>query len=189
MDKQLESLIQAAQSGDQIAAEAIVRHLSATVKIHARTLYLSGGDAEDLIQEGMLGLLSAIRTYTPDGGASFETYADLLIRRTMLNAVRAGARRKHAPLNESVPLEIKGMDDWTNRYAPLRELEDTLLLKSQIDDLRKLGTQVLSKFEQLILSLFLDGLSYAQIAQNVERTQKSVDNAIQRIRKKLALHQ
>ncbi len=157
--------------------ELIQRH-TRLVRACARPLFLAGGDHEDLVQEGMIGLLDAIRGYRPDSGTPFEAFAALCIRRHLISAVRAAAARKHAPLNDSVPLEGSGV--------LLSDPESELISREQFRDFMKALEQQLSPTERRVLALYLEGYSYREISRRLGKAQKSVDNAVQRIRRKAA---
>ena len=176
-------------AGDAAAGNELALRYRRLVKICIRPYFLVGGDSEDLLQEGMIGLLTAMREYTPDGGASFRTYATLCIRRRIISAARAASRQKHAPLNDGVPLEdyLSGEERHASLY-PGRSAEDLVLDREWKQDFLSAYSRCLSDFESRILADYLDGLSYHEIAANCGRSQKSVDNAVQRIRKKLARH-
>ena len=180
-----EALVALVSQGEVEAEELLVWRFSRVVKQNARPLFLAGGDSEDLTQEGMLGLLAAIRSFSPDAGASFRTYAETCIRRRLLTAVKTAARQKHAPLNFAISFESSQFDE-TQMSHISRDLEEQVLAKEQVGDLCVRFSHILSGFENEILRLFLEGLSYQEMAEDVGKPVKSVDNAIQRIRKKLA---
>ena len=168
-----------AQSGDSHdAMRSLIARYTRLVRICARPLFLAGGDHEDLLQEGMIGLLDAIRSYDPEAGTPFESYASVCIRRRMISAVRAASALKHTPLNDSVPLEVF----CTAVIDPEAEMIGKEEQQQRLDALYT----VLSPIEEKVLRLYLRGYSYQEIAERVERPQKSVDNAIQRIRRKAA---
>ena len=175
------------RAGDASAGNELALRYRRLVKMCIRPYFLVGGDSEDLLQEGMIGLLTAMREYTPDGGASFHTYATLCIRRRIISAARAAARQKHAPLNNGIPLEdyLSGEERHASLY-PGRSAEEQVLDREWKKDFLSAYSRYLSGFESRILADYLDGLSYHEIAANCGRSQKSVDNAVQRIRKKLA---
>ena len=186
-DLALQSL---AVSGDRDAEEALAARYLRLVRICARPLFLVGGDSEDLIQEGTFGLLSAIRRYDPADGASFSTYAERCIRMRLLSAIKSASRLKHVPLNVGISLEQLSEDPGTDILS-LPELvrhnpEDLILAKESKEELRAASSRCLSKFEIRVLDLYLEGLSYREIAERLCRNAKSVDNAVQRIRRKLA---
>lgn len=189
-----EALCSLAASGDRIAEEALVMRYNRLVRVCARPYFLAGGDSEDLIQEGMVGLLNAIREYNPGKGSSFRTYAETCIRNRILSAIRAAARDKHTPLNHYVSYETPLLDGNTDSYPlsasrqPQQNPEDMLISREERRE--RLGTLKgqLSGFEAQILDLYLRGLSYVEIASEVDRSPKAVDNAVQRIRRKVAQH-
>ena len=175
--------------GSSEAEELLVARYSRLVRACARPLFLAGGDSEDLSQEGMFGLLKAIRTYDPDRQAQFRTYAEICIRSRLISAVRAAGRDKHVPLNNSISIETPQLDTTeeclsTHRGNP----EDVLIGKEEWSERLSALIDRLSGFEAKILLLYLNGLSYGEIAQRIDKPLKSVDNAVQRIRRKLALH-
>lgn len=189
-----EALCSLAASGDRIAEEALVMRYNRLVRVCARPYFLAGGDSEDLIQEGMVGLLNVIREYDPGKGSSFRTYAETCIRNRILSAIRAAARDKHTPLNHYVSYETPLLDGNTDSYPlsasrqPQQNPEDMLISREERRE--RLGTLKgqLSGFEAQILDLYLRGLSYVEIASEVDRSPKAVDNAVQRIRRKVAQH-
>jgi len=182
-----EALQGLAVNGDSRAEEVLVQRFGRLVKASARPLFLAGGDSEDLTQEGMMGLLSAIRTFSTDFGASFQTYAEVCIRRRLLSAIKTASRYKHSPLNYAISFDASHFDETPQTYL-LRDLEEQILSKERADEMHKQFQYVLSGFEHDILRLFLEGLSYQEMAIRLGRPVKSVDNAVQRIRKKLAQH-
>lgn len=179
--------LSAAQNAAQAETE-LVRRYGWLVRACARPLFLAGGDSEDLIQEGMLGLLTAIRGFDPGRDAAFRTYAEICIRSRLLTAVRSAQGGKHAPLNHSISYEPP-LFDGTNAYlfSSAESPEDVVIGREELKERLEALKGRLSKFEAQILPPYLSGLSCAEIAQRVGRSQKSVDNAIQRIRRKTAL--
>ena len=180
-----EALQALAADGDAEAEEALVRRFSRLVRCRARPLFLAGGDSEDLTQEGMMGLLSAIRSFCPALGASFQTYAETCIRHRLITAVKSASRYKHSPLNEAVSFESSQFDESRAVFA-LCTPEEQVLAQERAGEMWEQFIRVLSAFEQDVLRLFLDGLSYQEMAECLGKSTKSVDNAVQRIRKKLA---
>lgn len=174
-----EFLCQLAADGDRVSEEELVKRYFRFVRVCARPYFLAGGDSEDLIQEAMFGLLKAIREFDPQRDAAFRTFAEVCIRNRIRSAVTTAARDKHAPLNNSVPFEspMLGSGDDPEKLYISREEEAERLDRLQ---------QRLSPLEKNILSLFLRGLSYREISAQVGRSIKSVDNAVQRIRRKVA---
>ena len=182
-----------AVTGDTGAEEALIERYTRLVRVCARPCFLAGGDSEDLTQEGMLGLLSAIRSYDEAGGASFRTYAEVCIRNRIVQAVRSASRKKHDPLNGGVSLEYVILSEEESEQAASippelyrRSPEEQLLERESEKEFYSTFSRCLSSFETEVLFLFLDGLSYRQIAARLDKNEKAVDNAVQRIRRKLA---
>ena len=188
-DEELSSL---SNSGSRNAEEELVLRYMRLVRACSRPYFLAGADSEDLIQEGMLGLIAAIREYNPERKASFRTYAELCIKRRLYSAIRAAARDKHSPLNNYISFEaplFDGNSDHAAYIAPLqdqRDPEELIIGREEFKELSDALNGQLSKFEAEILGLYLKGLSYQEIAVEVNKTPKSVDNAVQRIKRKLA---
>ena len=185
-----ETLCQLVAGGSREAEEALVTRYNRLVRTCARPFFLVGGDSEDLTQEGMVGLLKAVREYDASKEASFRTFAEICIRNRLYSVLRAAARDKHMALNQSVPLDTpffdansytSGTSDLTQRDpdAYLSHSERTAALSSGV-------RKQLSEFEAKILGYYLDGLSCREIAETVGKPPKSVDNAVQRIRRKVA---
>jgi len=179
-----------ASEGDRDAEDALAERYLRLVRACARPLFLAGGDSEDLIQEGTFGLLSAIRKYNPDGGASFSTFAEHCIRMRLLSAVKSASRLKHFPLNDGISLEELSEDPGAD-ISTLSELfrhnpEELILAKESREELNAAFSRCLSRFEIKVLDLYLEGLSYREIADRLCKDAKSIDNAVQRIRHKLA---
>jgi len=175
-------------AGDPRAETELVGRYGWLVRACARPLFLAGGDSEDLIQEGFLGLLTAIRSFDPERDAAFRTFAEVCVRSRLHTAVRAAQGGKHAPLNHSVSYEPP-LFDGTNAYlfSSAESPEDVVIGREELKERLEVLKGRLSKFEAQILPPYLNGLSCGEIAQRVGRSQKSVDNAIQRIRRKTAL--
>ena len=178
-----EALQALAVHDNAVAEEILVGRFVRLVKMCARPLFLAGGDSEDLTQEGMLGLLAAIRTYDPNASASFRTYAETCIRRRLLTAIKTATRYKHLPLNQAISFEAAELHE---SRALFRDLEEQILTEEQAEEILCRYTHLLSGFECEILTLFLEGFSYREMAERVRKPVKSVDNAVSRIRKKLA---
>jgi len=174
-----EQLCALTAAGCRDAEEELVKRYLRLVRVCARPYFLAGGDSEDLIQEATFGLLKAIREFDPGHDARFKTFAEVCIRNRIRSAVTNAARSKHAPLNDSVPFEspMLGFEASPEELYISREEESERL--TRLD-------QQLSLLERRVLDLFLLGLSYQEISEQVGRSTKSVDNAIQRIRRKVA---
>lgn len=173
-----ETLLTMLRDGDVDVMEYLLDKYKFLVKKQARTLYLIGGENDDLIQEGMIGLFKAINHFRPEEGR-FYTFAELCITRQMYSAVQASNRMKHAPLNSYVPL-----DEEPHALAeqnPENLLIDQENLENRYDQIHR----KLSDMEKLVLELYLDGKSYEQIAAVIGKNEKAVDNSIQRLKKKL----
>jgi len=167
--------------------ETLVSNYAWLVRACARPYFLAGGDSEDLIQEGMLGLLSAIRTYDPDKGAKFTTYAEFCIRRRIYSAIKMASGNKHTPLNSYISLESSQLDETNTQSAYfLRVPEDFVIAREQAGEVEKLLYGALSRFESDVLELYLEGVSYKEMATRLEKSDKAIDNAVQRIKKKLS---
>ena len=185
-----EALCLLASGGNAAAEEALVTRYHQFVRQCARPLFLAGGDSEDLIQEGMVGLLKAVREYDGSRDASFHTFAGLCIRTRLSSVLRDSTRNKHKPLNQSISFNAPGFD--SNSYASgttqlsQRNPEDYLIDREYTAALLSGVRKQLSDFEAKILGYYLDGLSCREIAKLSGKSPKSVDNAVQRIRRKVA---
>lgn len=183
-------LIQKIKENDNDAMEFLIKKYMGMVNKESRKLYLIGAENEDLIQEGMIGLIKAIRKYNGSEGASFSTYANMCIRGQMINAVKTSNRKKHSPLNSYVSFYETGTDNNTPVIAELEagqdyEPEEILLEKMKSRKLYDNIERKLSKYEKKVLEEYLTGDSYEMISERLNKTEKSIDNAIQRIRRKL----
>lgn len=178
-----EELVEQIRAGEASCMDLLIERYKRQVRNQARTLYLMGGDNDDLIQEGMLGLFKAIRDYRPEKEASFETFARLCISRQLYSAVQAAGRQKHVPLNTYVEFsdQLDTQEDGPQAKSP----EDLLIDRENIERIREEMGKSLSPMEKKILQSYLEGESYTEIASCLDRPPKSVDNALQRIRRKL----
>ena len=185
-----EELCLLAASGNRLAEEALVTRYNRLVRTCARPFFLAGGDSEDLTQEGMVGLITAVREYDAGKEASFRTFAEICIRSRLYSVLRASARDKQQPLNQPLSLDDSHFDSnpltsGTNNLAQ-RNPEDFLIDREHTAALLSGVRKQLSEFEAKILGFYLDGLSCREIAKAVNKPPKSVDNAVQRIRRKVA---
>ncbi len=187
-----EALVMLAQNGDMEAEEELLRRYTNLVRSKAHHYFLIGGDREDIIQEGMIGLYKAIRDYQSERERSFRSFADLCVTRQMITAIKMATRKKHGPLNSYVSLDQPVFEEENER--PLVEFldlatdnnpEDMLISQEQYELISNQVEQILSPFEKQVLDYLLKGNSYLEIAQHLGRNVKSVDNALQRIKKKL----
>ncbi len=182
-----EQLFHMAIGGDCCAETELVQRYGQLVRACARPLFLAGGDGEDLIQEGMLGLLTAIRGFDPGRDAAFRTYAEICIRSRLLTAIRAAQGGKHTPLNKSISYEPPLFDGTSaHLFSSAESPEDVVIGREEFKERLDALKGQLSELEAQILTPYLSGLSCGEIAQLVGRSKKSVDNAIQRIRRKTA---
>lgn len=180
-------LVQRFREGDAAAADYLCEKYKQLVRTRARALYLMGGDREDLLQEGMLGLFRAIRTYdvSRKDAAAFKTYAAICVSHQMYSAIEASTRKKNAPLNAAVSIqEIEEQQD-DLRLGTAASPEAIFLDREASGSLMSQIQEILSPYERRVLALFLEGMGYTQIADILGRTPKSVDNALQRIRTKV----
>ena len=169
-------------AGDDACMDALIERYKRQVRNQARTLFLIGGDREDLVQEGMLGLFKAIRDYVPEKG-SFQAFAKICISRQLYSAIEASNRQKHVPLNSYVELSPELGE---NMQIPREKSpEELLIAQENIRSLYAESMKALSAYEQTILNAYLEGQSYTEIAKNLQKSPKSIDNALQRIRRKL----
>ena len=185
-----EELCLLAAAGNRLAEETLVTRYNRLVRTCARPFFLAGGDSEDLTQEGMVGLITAVREYDAGKEASFRTFAEICIRSRLYSVLRAAARDKQQPLNQSLSLDDSHFDSnpltsGTNNLAQ-RNPEDFLIDREHTAALLSGVRKQLSEFEAKILGFYLDGLSCREIAKAVGKPPKSVDNAVQRIRRKVA---
>ena len=185
-----EAVQKLASEGDRFAEEALAERYMRLVRVCARPLFLAGGDSEDLIQEGMFGLLSAIRQFDSEAGSSFHNFAKLCIQKRLFSAVKSASRLKHFPLNDGMSFE-QLTEDFNAQLSAVPEFfrrspEDEVLARESKEELYSVFSRRLSKFENSVLSEYLNGLSYREIALKLGKDEKSIDNAIQRIRQKLA---
>ena len=189
-----EQLIGMLRAGDEDAERQLYERYKQTVRSRAHTYFLIGADHEDLVQEGMIGLYKAVLEYDPEREASFRGFADLCITRQILTAIKRATRKKHAPLNTYVslnqPIFEEGGDQTlfdTMQNLRVVDPEEQLIGQEEYDRIQKYLHDNLSSLEQTVLGLYLNGFSYQQIAQKLDRPPKSIDNALQRIKHKLEL--
>lgn len=187
-----DELAAAAQSGNLDAEEMLLKKYKDTVRIKANMYYMAGADEDDVVQEGMIGLMKAIRQYSEDREASFGTFASICITRQIISAIRSAERDKHKALNTSVslsrPLEAENedvtlADTLSSGFGD--SPEELLIFKDIAYYILHNGDNIFSDFEMKVLSEFIKGNDYEKIAQKLGKTVKSVDNAMQRTRKKI----
>lgn len=183
-----EELIEKLRQGEDDITDYILEKYKPLVRKKTNAMYLIGGETEDLIQEGMIGLFKAIRDYKPDKDASFYHFAELCINRQLYSALEASNRKKHQPLNSYISLSEQEHPD-----AVAAELlvdkesgpEQTVIEQEVWEEYKKRLAQKLSKMENQVLQYYLDGNHYIQIAEMMGKSPKSIDNALQRIRQKI----
>lgn len=186
-------LVEKAQNGDDFAEECLMERYKNFVRAKSQPYFIAGADKEDIIQEGMIGLYKAIRDYKPDKQASFRGFADLCITRQIITAIKTATRMKHQPLNTYVSLSRPVYDDESEKTLMdvlMGENEsnpEELYINSEEYNAAAQHIQsVLSKLERQVLVLHLAGKSYQEIAARIDKPIKSIDNALQRAKNKLA---
>jgi RNA polymerase sporulation-specific sigma factor len=192
-----EDLVEQARQGSELAIETLLYRYRHYARAKARTYFLAGADREDIVQEGMIGLFKAIRDYRDDRNSAFRAFAELCITRQIITAIKTATRQKHIPLNSYVSLnKSAGGDDGDEG----RELGDVLVSIDVVDPadlvisaeeiaaIKESMGRVLSELETEVLQLYMDGKSYQEIAGYLGRHVKSIDNALQRIKRKLEQH-
>jgi len=197
-----EQLIELLRDGEVEIEDYLMVKYKNLVRKKANSMYILGGDTEDLIQEGMIGLLKAVRDYDFGRDASFYTFAELCVSRQMYTAVQASNRKKHAPLNNSISLNeeykqeegneqsenyslYKQLSDYLSDKGSENNPESMLISQEYIEQVEDIAQTHLSDFEKQVFELHLTGMNYAQVAKVLGRDEKSTDNAIQRAKRKL----
>lgn len=178
--------------GNTDALNFLIRKYQSFVRLKARSYFLIGGDREDIIQEGMIGLYKAIRDFKEDRLSSFKAFAELCITRQIITAIKTATRQKHIPLNTSVSLDKPVFDEESDRTLldviagpVLDDPEGLMIHREDFVQMEDEMNKVLSSLEKQVLALYLDGQSYQEISEELNRQVKSVDNALQRIKRKL----
>ena len=189
-----ENLVLMAQNGDETAQRYLLDKYKSLVRAKSRAYFLIGADSEDIIQEGMIGLYKAVRDYNEDKNTSFRSFAELCVNRQMITAIKAATRQKHQPLNSYVSLnkpvyeeesEQTYMDFLQSTSSSLLNPEALLIGQENKHFLEDQMVKNLSSFETRVLLLYLQGRSYFEIAHVLDKPEKSIDNALQRVKKKL----
>ncbi|MBC3798490.1 RNA polymerase sporulation sigma factor SigH [Acetobacterium tundrae] len=185
-------IVESAQQGDKEAEQFLLKKYRKNVLIRSRSYYLVGGDNEDLIQEGMIGLLKAIWDYRSDRDTQFSTFANLCIERQIQTAISSANRKKHLPLNDSISIytavsEEEPLNIIIDQLAAEKTVEPgaKLIKKEEFEQLIEDVRRELSDFEKKVLSYYIQGASYFEISEALSCGNKSVDNALQRIKKKI----
>ncbi len=187
-----EQLIVASRNGDRVAEDLLYEKYKQFIRMRARSYFLVGADREDIIQEGMIGLYKAIRDYSPDKNASFRSFAELCVTRQIITAIKAATRQKHIPLNSYVSLNRPVNKEEPERTlidvlgaAQMSDPEETLISRETYQSMEEQLLASLSPLERSVLTLYLEGRSYVEIAELVGRSSKAIDNALQRVKHKL----
>ncbi|HEY3375651.1 MAG TPA: RNA polymerase sporulation sigma factor SigH [Candidatus Aquicultor sp.] len=189
-------LVIAARQGNDVALEFLLDKYKNFVRLKARAYFLIGADWDDLVQEGMIGLYKAIRDYQDDRQASFRAFAELCITRQIITAIKTATRQKHLPLNSYVSLNrpVYFEDESDRMLMDLLsgvEIADPIDLVISGEEMQSITTsfgEILSDLEAQVLKLYIDGRSYQEIANDLNRHVKSIDNALQRVKRKIELH-
>lgn len=190
-----EDIVAIIHEGNTDALDYLITKYRSFVWLKGRSYFLIGGDQEDIVQEGMIGLYKAIRDYKSDKLNSFKGFAELCITRQIITAIKTATRQKHIPLNSSISLDRPVYTEESDRTLldmlsgpPLDDPEDLMIHKEDFDLMELEMEKVLSRLERQVLGLYLDGRTYQEISTILNRQVKSVDNALQRIKRKLELH-
>jgi len=187
-----EELVVKSQDGDDDAQEFLINRYRNFVRVKARAYFLIGADREDIVQEGMIGLYKAIRDFRYEKLASFRAFAELCVTRQIITAIKTATRQKHIPLNSYVSLNKPIFDEESDRTlldviatSKITDPEDLIICREEFSSIEDKMAKVLSPLEWKVLNSYLEGKSYLEIAADLERHVKSIDNALQRVKRKL----
>jgi RNA polymerase sporulation-specific sigma factor len=187
-----EEIVELAQQGEQFPVEFLVDKYKNFVRAKARSYFLIGADKEDIIQEGMIGLFKAIRDYRVDKLTSFRAFAELCITRQIITAIKTATRQKHIPLNSYVSLNKPIYDEESDRTlmdilstTKITNPEEIIISREEFVFIEQKMGEILSSLEWKVLMAYLEGKSYQEIAVDLKRHVKSIDNALQRVKRKL----
>ncbi len=187
-----EDIVEYAKDGDDGALEYLINKYKNFVRAKARSYFLIGADREDIIQEGMIGLYKAIRDFKSDKLSSFRAFAELCITRQIITAIKTATRQKHIPLNSYVSLNKPIYDEDSDRTlldvisgSKITDPEELIISREEFDDIEEKMGEILSSLEWKVLMSYLEGKSYQEIAVDLKRHVKSIDNALQRVKRKL----
>ncbi|MEQ8235827.1 MAG: RNA polymerase sporulation sigma factor SigH [Syntrophomonadaceae bacterium] len=187
-----EEIVELAQQGEQFAIEFLVDKYKNFVRAKARSYFLIGADREDIIQEGMIGLFKAVRDYRLDKLTSFRAFAELCITRQIITAIKTATRQKHIPLNSYVSLNKPIYDEESDRTlmdiittTGITNPEEIVISREEFVFIEKKMGEILSSLEWKVLMSYLEGKSYQEISVDLKRHVKSIDNALQRVKRKL----
>jgi RNA polymerase sporulation-specific sigma factor len=187
-----EDIVEFVRLGDGEALEFLINKYRNFVRAKARSYFLIGAEREDIVQEGMIGLYKAIRDFKGDKLASFKAFAELCITRQIITAIKTATRQKHIPLNSYVSLDKPIYDEDSDRTlldvicgSRVSDPEEMIINREEFSGLEDKMSEILSDLERKVLMLYLDGRSYQEIAVDLDRHVKSIDNALQRVKRKL----
>ncbi|MDD3652716.1 MAG: RNA polymerase sporulation sigma factor SigH [Desulfotomaculaceae bacterium] len=187
-----EDVVGFAREGDDDALEFLINKYKNFVRAKARSYFLIGADREDIIQEGMIGLYKAIRDFRVDKLSSFRAFAELCITRQIITAIKTATRQKHIPLNSYISLNKPIYDEDSDRTlldiissSKIADPEELIVSKEEFDNIEEKMGEILSSLEWKVLMSYLEGKSYQEIAEDLQRHVKSIDNALQRVKRKL----
>lgn len=187
-----EDIVAVARDGSTDALEFLIAKYKNFVRAKARSYFLIGADREDIIQEGMIGLYKAIRDFRSDKLSSFRAFAELCITRQIITAIKTATRQKHIPLNSYVSLNKPIYDEDSDRTlldvisgSKITDPEELIISREEFGDIEQRMGEILSDLEWKVLMAYLDGKSYQEIADELHRHVKSIDNALQRVKRKL----
>lgn len=189
-----EDLIEIIRSGDKIAFDYLMNRYKELVNIKVSKYFIIGAERDDIVQEGLIGLFKAIKSYKPDMKNSFKSFANMCIERQLITAIKSSNRQKHLPLNSYLSLNISAYnEEESDSDTSLIDVFDSALIEDPLDTITKKEyykkveytiSKSLSDFEKKVLNKYINGKSYTEIAEDLQTPVKSIDNAIQRIRKK-----
>lgn len=187
-----DELIGLVHTGDSEALDYLIQKYRNFVRAKARTYFLIGADKEDIVQEGMIGLYKAVRDFKGDKLSSFKAFAELCITRQIITAIKTATRQKHIPLNSYVSLDKPIYDEESDRTlmdiisgTKVLDPEEVIINQEEFDDIELKMAELLSDLERKVLALYLDGQTYQEISEELNRHVKSIDNALQRVKRKL----
>lgn len=187
-----EQVVELARNGNITALEHLIFKYKNFVRAKARSYFLIGADREDIIQEGMIGLYKAIRDFRNDKLSSFRAFAELCITRQIITAIKTATRQKHIPLNSYISLNKPIYEDDSDRTlmdvisgTKISDPEELVISREEFGDIEQKMGELLSSLEWQVLMAYLDGKSYQEIADSLDRHVKSIDNALQRVKRKL----
>ncbi|HHY13571.1 MAG TPA: RNA polymerase sporulation sigma factor SigH [Thermoanaerobacterales bacterium] len=187
-----EEIVDCAKEGDLLALEYLIKKYKNFVRAKARSYFLIGADREDIVQEGMIGLYKAIRDYRKDRLASFRAFAELCITRQIITAIKTATRQKHIPLNSYISLNKPIYDEDSDRTlldvltgTKVTDPEELVISREEFYAIEEKMEEILSRLEWQVLMSYLEGKSYQEISKELNRHVKSIDNALQRVKRKL----